>query len=55
MLATLRKLARKVLPRRLLETRVKAAEVRRHREYQSLPIEAVFTRIYQGNECGGAK
>ena len=52
-LAALRKLARKVLPLRILEMRAKAAEVRRHREYQNLPIEKVFARIYQGNEWGG--
>lgn len=53
MLATLRKMARNVLPRPILEMRAKAAEVRRHREYKNLPIEKVFAKIYQGNEWGG--
>lgn len=53
LLAALRQLARKVLPRRILELRAKAAEVRRHKEYQNLPIDKVFARIYQGNEWGG--
>lgn len=53
LLAALRKLVRALLPRRLLELRAKAAEVRRHQQYQNLPIDKVFARIYQGREWGG--
>lgn len=53
LIAALRMLARKVLPRRIQEMRAKAAEVRRHKEYKNLPIEKVFARIYQDNEWGG--
>lgn len=49
----LRKLARKMLPRRIRAMRGKAAELRRHKEYRNLPIEKVFSFIYQDNEWGG--
>jgi hypothetical protein len=53
-LAWLRSLVRKCLPRRLQEARAHAAEVRQHLKYKGLPVEKVFSDIYQNKEWGGS-
>ncbi len=49
----MRKIIRRLIPKKLLEARAKAAEVRRHQHYKNLPLGEVFSRIYEQREWGG--
>ena len=51
----LRSIVRRILPKRLLEMRARAAEARQHRRYSSLPVDRVFSEIYQNKEWGSDK
>ena len=52
-ISILRSFVRHVLPQTLLNMRARAVERRRHKEYQNLPINEVFSKIYKVNEWGG--
>lgn len=52
-MALLRSMVRRILPRKLLEMRARAAEARQHRRYSNLSVERVFSEIYQNKEWGG--
>lgn len=48
----LRTIIRRLLPRRLLDARARAAEKRLHRKYQDLPVDRVFAEVYSNNDWG---
>jgi hypothetical protein len=50
--ALLRSMVRRILPNKLLEMRARAAEARQHGRYSNLPVEQVFSEIYQNKEWG---
>lgn len=55
LVAWLRALARELLPRRIQDARVRAAEARQHSKYKDMPVERVFVDIYRNNEWGGSE
>lgn len=53
LLSGLRQVVRGLIPRRVLEARARAAELREHSKYSNLPVESVFAEIYRNNDWGG--
>jgi hypothetical protein len=49
----IRQIARRVLPRFIRAMRSRAAEIKRHKQYQDLSVDRVFSAIYETNEWGG--
>ena len=48
----LHSVARRLLPKRFSDARSRAAEARQHRRYSNLPVDRVFSEIYQNKEWG---